>query len=363
MAQFRIDQFIRPHLRGIETYEAIDPSTILAKKAGIPLHQVLKLDGNENPYGCSKKVLEAVASLGSFHMYPDPQQREIRRSLSEYTGVDPSYIIAGSGCDEIIDLLLKLFLEPGDNVLECEPTFGMYAFSTRVCGGEIISAPTNETFNIDVEAVRNAINDRTKIVFIASPNNPTGNAIDEEALESILSAGIVVAVDETYYEFSKSTSAHMVPDYENLIVLRSLSKWAGLAGLRIGYGIMSPTLVKHIIDIKPPYNVNVAAEAALLASLEDAPSLLERVDSIVKERERFFAELEEMDSVVPYPSRANFILCQFAPNEGYRVYKDLATRGIFVRYFSSPRLKDCVRISIGTEDQMNRVLAALNEVV
>ena len=136
-------QYVRHHLKGIKTYDAVKPATSITKAADT---DVIKLNGNENPYGCSEKAIQAVNSLDSFHIYPDPNQMEIRRALSKYTEMDLTKIIAGSGCDEIIDLLVRLFLEPGDNVLECTPTFGMYSFSTRVSGGTVKSIPRNEKF-------------------------------------------------------------------------------------------------------------------------------------------------------------------------------------------------------------------------
>lgn len=357
----KMEELIRPHLRDIETYESLEPSEVLAQEAGISPDKVIKLNGNENPFGCSPKAARAVASLKALHIYPDPQQRAIREALSRYIGMEPKYIVAGSGCDEIIDLLLRLFLEPGDEVLECDPTFGMYAFSTRVCGGRVVSIPRNELFDVVVDAVKRAVGGRTKMIFIASPNNPTGNLTSEEDILALLETGIIVAVDETYHEFAKATLAHLVPQHENLVILRSLSKWAGLAGLRIGYGIMSPRLVEYLRDIKPPYNINAAAEAALLASVEDAAVLLEKVDTITSERERFISSLKDMKPVKAWPSRGNFVLCQFEPGNGYRVYRGLVGRGIFVRHFDTPRLKDCLRISIGTREQMDSVLRALNE--
>ena len=361
MKVVKMEELIRPHLRGIETYESLEPSEVLAQEADISPDKVIKLNGNENPFGCSPKAIQAVSSLRSFHIYPDPQQRAIREALSRYIGVDSKYIVAGSGCDEIIDLLLRLFLEPGDEVLECDPTFGMYAFSTRVCGGRVVSIPRDELFDVDVDGVRRAVGGCTKMIFIASPNNPTGNLTSEKDILRLLETGIMVVVDETYHEFAKATLANLISQHENLVILRSLSKWAGLAGLRIGYGIMSSRLVEYILDIKPPYNINAAAEAALLASVEDATSLLEKVETITSERERFFSSLRDMGPVKPWPSRGNFVLCQLEPGKGYGVYRGLASRGIFVRYFDTPRLKDCLRISIGTREQMDSVLQALRE--
>ena len=362
MKTIDIEKLIKPYLLNIKTYEPIDPPELLAERAGIPPDQIIKLNGNENPYGGSPKAAEAVANT-PLHIYPDPLQRKIRKALGEYTGMDPGYIIAGAGSDELIDLLFRLFISPGDTILDCDPTFAMYGFCARVAGGEVELVPRDELFEIDVSAVKSAIGPNTKIVFVSSPNNPTGNLASESQVRQLLETGLIVVVDEAYYEFCDRTAAHLVPDHENLVVLRTMSKWAGLAGLRIGYGIMSPPLVKHIIDIKSPYNVNVAAEAALVASLEDAPALLDNVDKIVQERQRMFSMLEAIPGVTPWPSFGNFILCQFAPGRALEIYEALAMRGIFVRNFSSDRLQDCFRVAVGTPDQTDPFIAAMKEIV
>ena len=362
MQKVDIEKLIRPHLANVQTYDSIDPPEILAERAGIPADKVIKLNGNENPYGASPKAAEAVANT-SLHIYPDPLQRKIRSALSEYTGLAPDYIIAGAGSDELIDLLFRLFISPGDKIIDCDPTFAMYGFCARVAGGEIELVQRDELFEIDLDAVKDAMDSRTKIIFISSPNNPTGNLASEAQVRELLDTGLIVVVDEAYYEFCDQSVAGLVPDHDNLVVLRTMSKWAGLAGLRIGYGITSPGLVRHIIDIKSPYNVNVAAESALLASLEDAPALLKNVGKIVEERQRMFSLLEAITGVTPWPSFGNFILCQFAPGRALGIYEALAMRGIFVRNFGSERLRDCFRIAVGTPDQTDALVEAMKEIV
>ncbi|MCI0440190.1 MAG: histidinol-phosphate transaminase [Chloroflexi bacterium] len=357
-----VRKLIRPHLVSIKTYDPVDPPELLAQQAGIPPEKVIKLNGNENPYGSSPKAAEAVAKA-PLHIYPDPQQRRMRRALSEYTGVEPDCIIAGAGSDELIDLLFRLFISEGDRILDCDPTFAMYAFCARVAGGSIQMIPRDELFEIDVDAIREAIDGRTKIIFISSPNNPTGNLASESQVRELLDTGLIVVVDEAYYEFCGQTMAPLVQEHENLVVLRTMSKWAGLAGLRIGYGIMSPSLVGHLMDIKSPYNVNVAAEAALLASLDDAPALMENVRKIVSERERMFALLRDIPGVTVWPSSGNYILCQLAPGRAQDVFKGLASRGIFVRSFGSERLRDCFRVAVGTPEQTDAFISALREIV
>ena len=355
-----VEKLIKPHLAGIQTYDPVDPPELLAQRAGIPAHKIIKLNGNENPYGASPKAAKAVANV-PLHIYPDPLQRKMRKALGRYTGVDPDCIIAGAGSDELIDLLFRLFIAPEDKILDCDPTFAMYAFCARVAGGEIEMVPRDELFEIDVRALKDAVDSKTKVIFLSSPNNPTGNAVSEAQVTELLETELIVVVDEAYYEFCHQTVAHLVPEHENLVVLRTMSKWAGLAGLRIGYGIMSPRVVNHIIAVKSPYNVNVAAEAALLASLEDVPALMGNVKRIVEERERMFSLLKTLPGVTPWPSLGNFILCQFPPGRAGRVYEGLAKRGIFVRNFSSQRLQDCFRVAVGTPDQTDAFIKALGE--
>ena len=358
-----IDKLVRPHLASIETYTPVDPPELLAKKAGIPEDQVIKLNGNENPYGASPKAIAAV-SKAALHVYPDPAQRSVRAALAGYTGLGVEHIVAGAGSDELIDLLFRLFVSTGDTIIDSEPTFGMYDFGARLAGAKIALVPRDERFDVDIAGVVSAAREHdAKLVFVASPNNPTGNLTPEEGVRELLAAGLVVVVDEAYYEFCGVTMAGLVPEHENLVVLRTMSKWAGLAGLRIGYGLMSPGLVQHIMDIKSPYNVNVAAEAALLASLDDTEELLGRVETIVAERDRVMAFLVAMPGVSPWPSSGNFILCSFDSGRAGEIYDGLAARGIFVRRFSTERLQNTFRITIGSPAENDAVIATMRSLL
>lgn len=362
MPEDRVEKLIRPHLASIQTYQPVDPPEVLAERAGISAESVVKLNGNENPYGPSPRAADAM-SRTPMHIYPDPFQRSLRASLSEYTGFPTENIIAGAGSDELIDLLFRLFIEPGDAILDCEPTFAMYAFCARIAGGELRLIQRDELFEIDVQAVRESIDDKTKIIFVSSPNNPTGNMASEDQVRALLDTGLIVVIDEAYYEFSKETVGNLVGEYDNLVILRTMSKWAGLAGLRIGYGIMSDGLVSHIIDIKPPYNVNAAAEAAAIASLEDSDYLLGNVQKIVDDRESLFQSLAAIDGIKPWPSQGNYILCQMdRPEDAQHMVDGLASRGVFVRKFGSDRLRDCFRVAVGTPGENAAFLNAVTEI-
>ena len=357
-----IKSLIRQHLAEIEIYDSVESPEDLALKAGIPKDEIIKLNGNENPYGGSPKAIEAVAN-SDFHIYPDPGQKEMRKSLSQYTGADPDEIVVGAGADELIDLIFRLFLSPGEKILDCEPTFGMYSFCARIAGGSVSYVQRDDRFEIDVKAVRNAVDSSTKIIFVTSPNNPTGNLASKEQIVEILRMGLLVVVDEAYYEFSGQTVQGLVKDHQNLIVLRTMSKWAGLAGLRVGYGITNPVIANHLMDIKPPYNVNVAAESALIASLGDAEYLLSNVEKIKSERERLYGILKNIVGVDPWPSQGNYILCEFENNQALRIYNELASRGIFVRNFKSDRLINCFRIAIGKPEDSDAFVKVISEIL
>jgi histidinol-phosphate aminotransferase len=365
-----IKKLVRPELVGMKTYTPVEPTEVLSQRGGVPADKVVKLDGNENPYGCSLKVHQALATYPYYHNYPDPEQRELRKALEQYTGLGRQHIVCGMGSDELIDLTLRLFLNPGEAVINCPPTFGMYPFSTEVCGGRVVDVPRTEDYGLDMAGIKGALNNKTKVIFVASPNNPSGNTATEKEILGLLGTGKIVVVDEAYFEFSNATVANLVPSYPNLIVLRTFSKWAGLAGLRIGYGIFPLEIANYVMKIKQPYNASAPAQAAVLASLTDLEYLRANVARIVRERERLFSNLKELDWLRSYPSQANFVLC--SPGHcgvtGARqptareIWQQLREKGIFIRYFDTPRLKDCLRISVGRSDDTDVLVKALKEV-
>ena len=352
-----------PHIRRLKPYHGVDPMEVIAERAGIPAEQVIRLNGNENPYGPSPKVNEALGSFQFYNHYTDPEQRKLRSVLSKYLGAPEERIVAGNGSDELIDLLLRMFLGPGENIIIPSPTFGMYSFTADICGGEAVSVPSDENFEIDVEAMVVAMTDKTKAVFLASPNNPSGNIASSSQIRALLETGRLIVVDETYYEFCGQSVMPLMEEYPNLVILRTFSKWAGLAGLRIGLGVMQEEIAQTMISMKPPYNVNTAAEVALTASLEDTSVLLDRVKAIVAERERMMGLLQKIPGIKAWPSQANFILFSLPEGQGERIFEGLCNRGIFLRYFNTPQLKDFIRSSVGFPHETDAVVAALTELV
>ena len=352
----------RQDLVAMPGYASVEPPEILAKRLGIPEERIVKLDGNENPYGSSTKVREALASFPRYHIYPDPEQRRMREAIAEYVGADPDRIVVGNGSDELLDLTGRLFLSPGDGVVNAPPTFGIYEFVARTYGAQVVEVPRREDFALDLEPMEKALAAGAKLIFLASPNNPTGNAVAPEELERLLAHDAVVVVDEAYAEFADGSFLALAAERDNLIVTRTFSKWAGLAGLRAGYGVFPRAVAETIRKIKMPYNMNVAAQAAVLASLEDRAALAKNVKLIVDERERMAERLAAFPWLRVYPSRANFLLCQIQGRSATEVQAQLRERGVLVRYFDSPGVRGCLRISVGRPGDTDRLVEALAEI-
>ncbi|MBI2166040.1 MAG: histidinol-phosphate transaminase [Chloroflexi bacterium] len=352
-----------PHLRQVEGYVPVEPPEALAAALGLSLESLVKVDANENPYGPSPKALEALARYQRYHIYPDPFQRRVRQALASYTGFGPEWLLAGAGSDELIDLLARLFVGPGDRVIDLAPTFGMYSVVARVCGGEVVEVARDDEFQVSLESVARSLDSRVKVIFLTNPNNPSGTLTPMETVKGLIETECLVVVDEAYFEFCDMTCAGLLREHRNLVVLRTCSKWMGLAGLRLGYGIMDPALVQRLMAIKNPYNVNAAAEVALVASLEDTDVLQSRVAAIVRERERLHQGLKGLPGVRVWPSWANFVLCRFPPGEAVRMKETLARLGIIVRYFDRPRLRDCLRFSVGRPEDNDRLLEALRKLL
>lgn len=308
------------------------------------------LDANENAFG---SPLEQ-----SYNRYPDPLQFEVKKRLSMIKGLPPRNIFLGNGSDEAIDILFRSFCNPGvDNVILVPPTYGMYQVSANINDIRVKNVPLTEEFQLNLEGIAEAIDEHTKLIFVCSPNNPTGNSINREDVETLLAnfSGIVV-VDEAYINFSRQkTFIQELTEYANLVVLQTLSKAWGLAGLRIGMAFASEEIIEVMNKVKPPYNVNEASQQLALQALAN----IEQVNSWIKEtllqRDKLVLGLKDFDFVADiYPSDANFILVKTTDANG--IYDFLVKQGIIVRNRSKVELcEGCLRITVGTPDE-NKIL-------
>jgi histidinol-phosphate aminotransferase len=375
--------FIRPDIAAMKPYTPIMPFEVLSQRLNRAPEAIVKLDANENPYGSSPRARAALANAAFLNIYPDPDNTLLREALAKFTGLPKERLFPGAGADELIDLALRATITPGDVVINCPPSFGMYPFSADVNAARLIEVPRRADFSLDVPAIESAIrsNPRAKVLFVCSPNNPDGSVISDDDLRRLVALPVLVVLDEAYIEFAahrmnsmpahgQRAEAHSIGaaghitwtlDYPNLAVFRTFSKLAGLAGLRVGYGAFPEWLLPQLWKIKQPYNVNVAATLAAIASLEDLPNLRHNLGKLIAERDRLSAALRELDFLLPYPSHSNFILCRVLDRDARQLKLALEQHGILVRYFDKPGLRDCIRISVGKPEQTDALIEALRK--
>ncbi|XP_004307125.1 PREDICTED: histidinol-phosphate aminotransferase, chloroplastic-like [Fragaria vesca subsp. vesca] len=356
------DSFIRPHLRTLSPYQPILPFEVLSARLGRKPEDIIKLDANENPYGPPPEVSEALGAMKFPYIYPDPESRRLRAALAEDSGLDAEYLLVGCGADELIDLIMRCVLDPGDKIVDCPPTFTMYEFDAAVNGASVIKVPRKSNFSLNVEAISDVVKqEKPKCIFLTSPNNPDGSIISDDILLKILELPILVVLDEAYIEFSGLESRmQWVKKYENLIVLRTFSKRAGLAGLRVGYGAFPLTIIEYLWRAKQPYNVSVAAEVSACAALQN-PTYLENVkDALLQERERLLHLLKELPFLKPYPSYSNFILCEVTSGmDAKKLKEDLAKMGVMIRHYNNKELSGYVRVSVGKPEHTDALIDCL----
>ncbi|PTQ56621.1 MAG: Biosynthetic Aromatic amino acid aminotransferase beta [Candidatus Carbobacillus altaicus] len=324
------------------------------------LEDVIKLASNENPYGPSPKVTEAIlAALGEVYLYPDGAGRALKQTLSEYYGFPPEFFILGAGADELISMLPVLTLGPGREAIMAEITFPMYRIATLLAGGRVRTVSMTDHYDLDLSAHLTAIHEKTGLMYIANPNNPTGKIVDREALLSFLKRvpdDLIVVLDEAYAEYvtdeAYASALTFLPDFPNLIVLRTFSKAYGLAGLRIGYGIAHPELITALERTRKPFNTSRLAQQAAIAALGDQAYVARVIQATVNERTRVYQTIVEEGWDV-LPSETNFL---FLPHADPRTLAyTLEEKGIIVR-----PLAGGLRVTIGTPEQNDRLLQAVS---
>jgi histidinol-phosphate aminotransferase len=303
------------------------------------------LDANENPFDKEQQ---------NWNRYPDPLQKGIKIQLSSIKGIPADNIFLGNGSDEAIDLLFRIFCIGGQsNVITCPPTYGMYKVSSSIHNVENIEVPLSEDFQLDVKAILNNANEQSKMLFICSPNNPTGNSIRKDDIQHLLETfkGIVV-IDEAYIDFSSQKSwIHELSNYSNLVVLQTLSKAWGLASARLGMAFANQELIKILNKVKPPYNISGPSQKLVSESLTKKHAFDDQVKEILIERDNLNLKLQDIAGVKKvYPTDANFILVKI--NDAKTIYQKLIENGIVVRDRSNVKLcDDCLRITVGTKQE------------
>ncbi len=341
-----ISELIRPSVLRLKPYSSARDD-FKGKTDGMVF-----IDANENPFG------------SGLNRYPDPRQTSLRKAIGSHKGIDPSYILLGNGSDEVLDLIVRVFCEPGsDKVVTLPPTYGMYEVIAGINDIGIVRINLDNHFQPDLKAIAEVNDERCKILFLCSPNNPSGNALSVEKVEAILKSfkGIVV-IDEAYSDFSKTDSwTTRLTEYPNLIVTQTLSKAYGLAAIRLGICYADPQIIEALNRIKPPYNVNSLTQEAALLKLHNIDGVRKEVKRILEERRRLSESLKKSPIVKKiWPSDANFLLVRV--DNADKRYEDLLDMKIVVRNRSNlPGCENCLRFTVGTEEENNKLLEAINK--
>ena len=345
---FDLQRLVRANIRRLKPY-----SSARSEFSG---RAEVFLDANENAF-------ESPAG-GEYNRYPDPLQTELKIRIAAMIGVSTSQIFVGNGSDEAIDLMFRIFCEPGvDEVIICPPTYGMYKVSAEINDTVVREVNLTGDFKLNVSAILESITPRTKLIFICSPNNPTGNLMDRESILNIARdfQGVIV-IDEAYIHFADHDSfVEELDTLPNVVVLQTFSKAWGMAGLRVGLAIADEQIIGLMNRVKAPYNVSSIAQRAVLEALEKIELVRERIEQTLLERRRMIKELSMVKEVTEvYPTDANFVLAKFV--DAQAIYRHLIDRAIVVRDRSNVELcEDCLRITVGTQSENDRLMEALHD--
>lgn len=338
-------------------------------KRELGLKDVIKLASNESPYPPSPKVLKAIQeALKELNRYPDGNCYCLRQKLAEDLEVNPQQLLFGNGSDEIIVLAVRGFVNEGDEVVMAQPSFLVYEIASQIAGANIKAIPLKD-FCYDLPKMKEAVNAKTKLIFLGNPDNPSGKYLTQSQMNKFLdrlSPSILVLIDEAYYEYVQAedyvNSLNLLKKYKNVLITRTFSKMYGLAGLRIGYGIADQKIINYLNRLREPFNVNSVAQAAALACLEDKRYYTGLLKKINKGREFLYKNLKRL-GLSYVESFTNFILIKMDKEDASSVVQALLKKGIIVRDVSLWGLKICIRITIGTDAENKKLIKALEAVM
>lgn len=350
----RFMTFFRPNINAMSGY--------VPGEQPLPGTQVIKLNTNENPYPPSPAALQVLRELEGelLRRYPDPMAGAFREAASQVLGVPADWILVGNGSDDLLTMIIRACSEPGQRVVYPMPTYVLYRTLTQIQGAEFVEVPYQENYTLPVESLIEA---QGAVTFVASPNSPSGTVASVEQLEKLAThlSGVLV-IDEAYVDFAETDALEVVKNYDNVIILRTLSKGYSLAGLRLGFGVANPALLEGLIKVKDSYNVDAVACAVGAAAIADQDHKNTNANMIKVSRAQMADDLQKLGFHV-LPSQANFLLAQFPEGNAEFLYKSLKERGILVRYFNQPQLTDKLRITVGTPEQNEALIKVLSEVL
>ena len=345
-----LENFIVPWVRTAEPYSDKHMDTAWENP------QIIRMMSNENPLGPSSRTMDAVleaARLGNLYPGSGPH---LRQKLGENAGLTADHVVLGNGSTDVINFVAHTFIAPGDEAIIPVPTFPMYEARVKITGGSAVQVPMTPEFYWDMEAILEAITPKTKLIFVCSPNNPTGNQIEENDLLRILESGIPTFFDEAYYELEDEVAsrAHLIENYPHMMVNRTFSKAYGLAGFRVGYILCDPELASYFNSVRFPWNVSSIAIAAALAGLEDIQDQDHKRDTVIAGREFILSEINKIHGMRAFPSEGNFVLIDASvlEKDSLEIRDEMAARGIYIRPMSGHNMaRGFIRITVGTPEQ------------
>ena len=358
---------VSQHIAAIVPYPPGKPMDELEREYGIT--NAIKLASNENPWGPSPKAVKAIGEmLHNLHRYPDGSSFALTMALAAWIGADPAEIVLGNGSNEVIEFLVKAFVATGDQVITSHPSFLMYQKFVQVRGGENVVIPLRDMSH-DLEGISAAVTDRTRLIFIDNPNNPTGTLIEKEVFARFLTGlpqSVIVVVDEAYVDFVEPSrridilgSIRNPENIPAIVSLRTFSKAFGLAGLRVGFGIMHHEVASLLHRVRQPFNINLPAQAGALAALDDMAHYTHTLRATTDGRAWLHQAVAEL-GCTPYPSHTNFFLIDVG-GDATRLYEAMLYHGVIVRSMKAYGYPDCIRITVGTAAENQRFVAALGE--
>jgi len=354
MANIELADWVRGKIKSLKAYEV----------EGFDCE--IKLHANENPFSLPEELTrnfpECFKDL-QLNRYPDPECGLLKQAITDITQIPPESLVIGNGSDELIQLILQIFCDAGDSYAFPDPTFGMYSIIGKGMGLTPNPYPLDEKWDFNGDEFLGFLTDKNaRVVFFSYPNNPTGNCYSAKEIKKVIAGfrGIVV-LDEAYFDFSEQSLYREIKNNNNLIVLRSLSK-IGLAALRVGYGMADPYIIEQINKVRLPYNSNTVSQEFAARILRNFSPIQDQIKLILQERDRLLEELSKFDSLTVFPSDSNFILFRVA-NDGEKLFKNLVENGILIRNLNShPRLKNCLRVTVGTQKENDLFLAQLGRI-
>jgi histidinol-phosphate aminotransferase len=354
---------IRELFSGFEEYGWETPSEEIAAKVGLPVGEIVRLDTNTSPFRPVRALEDLASALDTIEVnqYPDTSYLSLREDLAGYTGKGLDRFVITNGADEGLDIITKVFLDPGDEVVITTPTYSMYRIASSIMGARVVTVPRRKDFSIDVEKILASVTPKTKAIFLCNPNNPTGDFTPIADLERLAEESrVAVAIDEAYFEFCGKSAVDLSDELENVIVCRTLSKAFSMAGVRIGYLVAKPETVKKLNVVRPPNSVSVISLFLAQAALAHPDEMRGNVRSTVEEREKLVRRLGEIRGIVVYPSETNFLLFRVLDGDASAVHGELMGKGLVLRNLSRVQgVENCLRCTVSTPEINDRLVAAL----